>query len=190
MRLLGLLSALTQELGARWLVCLVTRLLLGGRQRPPPMGQAPRRCGKSPVLLRISGSLFFPFPSSESRPSSRLPGQCFLSCSPCLQGFPSLSGHPHDFQNDLRWRTSSPTCSLSPVESKTTPLQAFQALGSGTSPHFSGHISFPCPGEAGRFGSQGCQASPGEASYKTGPPRARGPASSLCASLGPPSRLW
>lgn len=127
--MLGLLSALTQELGAWWLVCLVTRLLLGGHQRPPPMGQAPRCCGKSPVLLRISRSLFFHFPSSESRPSSRLPGQCFLSCSPCLQGFPSLSGHPHDFQNDLRWRTSSPTCSLFTCGIKNNPFTSLPGPG-------------------------------------------------------------
>lgn len=144
--MLGLLSALTQELGAWWLVCLVTHLLPGGGQLPSPQGQAPGRCRKSPVLLRTSGSLLtFPFPSSESRPSRCLPGQCFLSRSPCLQCFPSLSDHPHDFQNDLRWRASSPICSLSPAESKTTPLHAFQALGSWTSPHFSRHISFPCP---------------------------------------------
>lgn len=111
--MLGLLSALRQELGAWWLVCLVTHLLPGGGQLPPPQGQAPGRCRKSPVLLQTSGSLLsFPFPSSESRPSCCLPGQCFLSQSPCLQCFPSLSDHLHDFQNDFRWRTSSPTCSL------------------------------------------------------------------------------
>ena len=143
MRLLGLLSALRQELGAWWLVRLVTHLLPGGGQLTPPQGQAPGRCRKSPVLLQTSGSLLsFSFPSSESRPSCCLPGQCFLSQSPCLQCFPSLSDHLHDFQNDLRWRTSSPTCSLT-CGIKNNPFTCLPGPGLlDVTPLFMSHLLF------------------------------------------------
>lgn len=68
--------------------------------------------------------------------------------------FPSLSDHPHDFQNDLRWRTSSPTCSLSPAESKTTLHMPSRPWALGRHPTFHATSPFPVLEKLGDLGPE------------------------------------
>lgn len=96
----------------------------------------------------------FPLPLSQSRPSSSLLGQFRLSQ---LASLPLIFS-PFTSVIHMTSRviidgglTHTPTL---PAESSPSSSRAFKALGSLASPHLSGHISFPCPGESGWLGSK------------------------------------
>lgn len=107
--MLGLHSALTQELAAWWLVCLVT-ISCQAESAPVSTGTSPGRCRKSPVLLRTNGSLLRTSGSLLSPLFRRLSlglhaasqASAFSAVSPASSAFLSERS-PHDFQNDLRW---------------------------------------------------------------------------------------